>query len=240
MGWESGVIGSFDTKVNIFSKLNKPRTFVREEEQFELNSIIRTDERFTLENGTNVIQGTLVDERVIDRNELVMNGTDFYIHKERMKFPRVSTFTLTDNGLAIANNSENREMCFRIISQLLSNTDRFVRNVEFDILALDKAHLNQWTGFFYDREEKVDKGRLWAKDGHMKDDKDFGAPYSRSKKNDIGFFTNFFGGANVKVNVTKRGSVTVMREVGTELFINYLQKELVRYMIPPPRNLIEK
>jgi len=240
MVWISGVIGSFDTKINIFNKLKTPETFSREEEQFELNSVIRTDERLTLGNGTKVIKGTLVDEKIVDRSELVLEKTDFYIHKERMKVPRISTFILTDNGLAIANNSESREMCFRIISQLLSNTDRFVRNVEFDIGALDKAYPNQWTGFFYDREEEVDKGRLWAKDGHMKDDKDFGTPYSESKKNDIGIFTNFFGGGKVKINVTKRGSVTIMRDVGTELFVSYLQKELVRYMIPSPRHLIKK
>lgn len=236
MVWQSAAVGSFDGSVNIYKKLEQPRKFTREEEEFELISAIRADEKFELSNGTKIIQGTYVDEYIIDNSQLKFDGSTFYVQTGRAKIPKLGTFVLTSNGIVYTNSLENRETCFRILSRLLNDSDKFIRNVTFDIGALDRAYPNQWLGHFYGRTGEVDSGKLYAKNGHMKDDKDFGKPYANSNKNEIGIFTKV-GSNKLKVKVTNRGSVTIMEEVRADLMIQYLQDELLPFMDPQPAKL---
>jgi hypothetical protein len=157
MVWQSAALGVFQGDVNIVKKLEAPRKFTREDEQFQLTSAIRADQKHELGKGVMVIEGTYVDEVIVDTSKLEIDGTDFYISKSRTKVPQLGSFVISSSGMVYANSLENREGCFRILSQLLNNTDKFIENITFDIDALDKAYPRQWVGNFYDREERLTK-----------------------------------------------------------------------------------
>jgi hypothetical protein len=74
----------------------------------------------------------------------------------------------------------------------------------------------------------------------VKDDKEFGKPYSNSKKNEIGIFSKTFGDGELKLKVTSRGSVTVMEEVRPDSVIEIVQKELKPFMHTAPRRRYRK
>lgn len=240
MEWQSAALGTFDGELNISKKLESPKQFSREDEEFKLTSAIRADETYDLPGGGKVIMGTYVDEIIVDSSKLVIEGSTFYITKSRIKIPKLGSFVLASNGLAYTNRLENREGCFRILSRLLSNTDKFIQNVTFDIAGLDKAYDYQWVGNFYGRNAEVDKGTLYSKNGRMKDDKDFGKAYTNSKKNEIGIFAKSFGKDDLKMKITSRGSVTFMDEIRPDLVMKIIQKELLPFMSPIPKALSKK
>lgn len=234
-GWKGGILSGFDGNIEIDKKVRKAKPLLREEDGHELRSIAQVTDKQITSSNTLIVSGKAFDERLVDSRQLKEKNGEYYIQSTTVVVPHVCDFWLSSTGMLVVDYKENREFCSRVVSQALFGTNNSVYNILFDMQKLehdfDKQH---WIGKFYDREGNVVKGTLFGE--NIEADPDFGEPYTKSKKNQIGFTTNYFG-EKTKAKVTRDGYVVILANINTDVYFRFIEKHLAKYMIKPPQGL---
>jgi hypothetical protein len=93
-------------------------------------------------------------------------------------------------------------------------------------MAID--HEGQWVRSFSERRGRVDRGTVFGEG--VEQDAVFGPELGRSKSKTVGWITSFFG-SPVKVKVSPRGAVSIWSWPPIDLFLRFLEKEILPYII---------
>ena len=127
----------------------------------------------------------------------------------------------------IVDRLQNRDFVNEIINKGLKLTNP-VHNVELNTHKMTIDYKGQWIRGFADRRGRVDRGTVFGED--VEQDAVFAPELEKSTSRSVGWKTNFFG-SPLKVRVSPRGAVTVWGFPPIELFLSFIRKEILPYVV---------
>jgi hypothetical protein len=127
----------------------------------------------------------------------------------------------------IVDRLENRDFVMEIINKGLRLTNP-VHSVELDTHKMTIDYKGQWIRGFADRRGRVDRGTVFGED--VEKDAIFAPELAKSTSRSVGWKTNFFG-SPIKVRVSPRGAITVWGFPPIELFLSFIRKEILQYVV---------
>jgi hypothetical protein len=163
----------------------------------------------------------LVQRPVIDE----VNGSYRIVYRDAIEAYSSKIYVAT--GLVLVDNLDNRPFVKDIINKG-QNKAHLASNITLNTYKLSKDHEDQWTYGFADRMGRVQKGTVFG--NSVEKDAVFGPEFENCSSRSVGWYTDFFG-MPIKVKVSPRGSVTLWSMVPPEVFLNFIRKEIVPYII---------
>lgn len=196
----------------------------REEEGYDLKSLIQFERHFNVENGVLAIEALAIHQgiKIIPVLREVV-GRYHVAFDKSVRTDFSSIYILP--GLVVVDNLKNRRFVSEIINHGLEGD--FAQNISLDTARMANDHRDQWARRFSNRIGRVVKGTLFG-DG-VEQDSVFGPEFNRSRTGSIGWYTTSFGSYD-KVKVSPRGSVQLWANPPIELFLRFIRSEILPYV----------
>ena len=202
----------------------------RAENDLELQSVIQFQGRPIVVDEDTTAEMALAIHQEIEMEPALIEEDGIYriTHYDTVKTKWAYIYVV--RGYVVVDNLGNRGFVRQIINYGLNLATR-AHNVSLDTTAMARDHENQWIRGFSDRVGRVDRGTVFGEG--VEQDSVFGPELARSTKRSVGWVTNFFG-SPVKVKVSPLGSVTVWANPPEALFLRFLGREILPYVIALP------
>lgn len=202
----------------------------REEEGFNLKSLIQFERHFDLETGIRADEAMAFHQEIKSSPDLQEEAGKYSISSE---YEVITTFASLHilPGLVIVDTLGHRKFVRQIINQGLGQIN-FAHEITLDTPRIAIDHRDQWGRGFTGRVGRVQKGKLYG--DSVEQDPIFGPEFDRSKTESVGWYTTFFGSHN-KVMVSPKGSVQVWANPPIELFLKFLRMIILPYKVPSLR-----
>jgi hypothetical protein len=221
---QSGALIQLEEDFDV-EKLDKCR-WDRTYSKHKLKGVIQFEGNNLRIGDLNVKPATALYERLVQLPVIEeINGVYRVIYKDSVRADSARVFIA--KGLALVDSLGNRPFVRDIINKSQKRA-HLASDVTLNTYKLSKDHEDQWTYGFSDRMGRVQKGIVYG--NAVEKDSVFGPEFENCSSRSVGWNTDFFG-APVKVRVSPRGSVTIMTIVPPEVFLNFIRKEIVPYII---------
>lgn len=201
----------------------------REEEGFNLKSLIQFERHFELETGILANEAIAIHQEIKSLPALQEVAGRYSISSEYKVITNFARLHILP-GLVIVDTLGKRKFVGEIINRGLQRN--FAYEIMLDTKRIAADHRNQWGRDFSDRVGRVRKGKLYG-DG-VEQDPIFGPELNKSTTGRVGWYTTFFG-SHDKVIVSPKGSVQVWAQPPIELFLKFLRTIIIPYKIPSLR-----
>ncbi len=233
VGWFGGYLGIISGEIGNRWKNLDNFYFSWEEKGKKLDSFVKLDRReFSLDEGTQLILGTVYYEFLRTTKEIIKKGGKFKITDGvEVLDTGWSNFWLTNKSFILINKKLAKVKVFEIISNGLFGTPENIDPISFNIEEISIAHPRQWLGGFRDREGNIHSGTFYGED--ILNDMEMGTPYQRTtNKNQVGIFTEYFG-PEIKIKVTRQGYVLIYRNLNEDpqIAFEFIRDELNGYIL---------
>ncbi|SDF85410.1 hypothetical protein SAMN04488589_1533 [Methanolobus vulcani] len=226
---------------NIEEIKNKTNNFghTRNEDEQQLNSVIRLDGTMgNLGNGIHMISGTVYDQYIKTSTFVNRNGTDndglpaYEIERRPHVDVRWGQFWILNNGMLLTRIKNDRPFISQVVSQALGCP---VYSSSISIRRIAEDYTNNWLGGIVDRDGNWQKGTLYGDD--LRSDDCVGSEFANCTKNQVGSFTQYFGGTS-KFKVTKDGTIVVYTNLDDDRdsYVKFVLNELHTYFITEDTN----
>ena len=130
-------------------------------------------------------------------------------------------------GLVVVASLEDRSFVRDIINKGLKLQDPS-HDVVLNTYKMSIDHPDQWVRGFDKRKGRVQKGTLFG--NSVEQDAVFGPELENCSSKTVGWYTDFFG-TPTKLRVSPSGSVTLWSMVPPEIFVKFIKKEIMPYVI---------
>ncbi len=198
----------------------------REEEGFDLKSLIQFERHFDFETGIRADEAIAIHQEIRSMPALREIAGRYTVQSD---YNVITNFAFIHilSGFIVVDKLLSRKFVSQIINHGLGRRN-FAEHVTLDTQRIANDHRDQWVRRFKDRTGRVNKGSLYG-DG-VERDSVFGPELIRSTTGSIGWFTNHFG-SNDKVMVSPKGSVTVWANPPIHMFLKFIRDEILPYLI---------
>jgi len=168
-------------------------------------------------------EGLIAARRVVEEEQVQIDGGDIEVSKERFTKWDWSRFWVVPNEFIVAA-SVSDSFPFDKLTESLGIP---VQQAKFNLSNIVSDHPGHWMGGFEDRDERVRAGTLWGDE--IERDIDMGEAFVSSDKNQIGPIIEF-DGTEVRARVTKDGFVQVVSpDYNMEKYLAFLEDMLIDY-----------
>jgi hypothetical protein len=215
---------------NIEDKLDR-LLWNRSEGHFKLRSVIQYNQN-SLSVGGRTIKTALAIHEHVESHFRVNEEDDgtYSLVPEKRKATNWAHLHITPSYIVV-DKKNSRAFVRDIISKGLKlpvNTPSFLA---LDTKKIAGDHKNHWTRAFAERIGRVNEGVVYG--DAVEQDAEIGPVLASAKVNTVGITTNYFGNP-LKVRVSSNGVITLLGKNTYEEFIDYLESEIMSYMMKIP------
>ena len=226
----SGTLGTFEPIENIQEKLDNFITRRKEGGKVLCSSINIHPKIWMLKDNIKLFTGVVFDEyRRISKRIVKNEEGRFRVEGvEETVDTRMGQFFVTEKSIILAERAADKYFIFRVVSQALNGTDKYIRPVTIDIQQIAQDYRKNWLGSII-RNGHWQSGVLYGDD--LRRDSVIGREFIKCTKNQIGIETAYFGGRK-KVRITRDGTIVVYANLtnNLDLFVDFIREELLRYV----------
>ncbi len=233
-GWY-GYLGEIKFRISKnWKKLDK-YTISKTEAGINLDSFIKLEPmELKLDDDTPLISGTIFYEYLRKTKNII---------KDKDGFPKVvqdktiidtgwSNFWLTTESYIIVRDKRAKTRLFEIIINAFSKNSDDIISLTFNLENIFQDYSDQWSGGFADREGNIHSGSFFGED--ITHDAELGTAYTLTRhKNQVGFVTEYFDGAEIKIRLTSTGFIQIFTNLENDpnRVFEFIRDELSGYLI---------
>jgi len=232
-GWY-GYLGEIKFEIDEDWKKLDNYTISRREEGMKLDSFIKFDPmELRLDDGTPLISGMIYYEFLRKTKNII---------KDEKGFPKViqdktiidtgwSNFWFTTRSFIIVRDKKAKTRLFEIMIDRFNKNPDDIVSLTFNLDNIFHDYTDQWSGGFVDREGHIHSGSFFGED--IIHDDELGIAYTRTRhKNQVGFVTEYFDGAEIKIRVTNSGFIQIFTNIENDpnRAFEFIRDELSGYI----------